>query len=349
MPLARIRVSPYSLPSHSSIHPTISSKFHRLHPRRLAILLLFALITLYYLSFHPSTLYIRIPAELVSNSFQLSSLLSPHNDSHSLLRTSTPPLHSSDDPSFTFHPRSPCNALTLSLSLSNSSSQIESWLSPTPPLPPNSTLSNRIASFLSAPLGSVETHKKWNRQVCSNENPSIKYNTNQLHSRENGDWWDTLSEEELRGKRAELVSVLERARKEDRVDEFGGEIRKDEDDAGGRGMVWTAGNAVSYHSLCSLSLTHGFFIEIVELIPNDSFFLLLARIGHIRSSASIPSITSRTLLLFPPRRNLSFPFRITDSYPTHSIHFLERLSHFPPPHEIPSLKIIPHKRFILDL
>ena len=58
-----------------------------------------------------------------------------------------------------------------------------------------------------------------------------------------------MSEEEFRGKREELVSVLERARKEDRVDQFGGEIRRGEDDAGGRGMVWTAGNAVSYHSL----------------------------------------------------------------------------------------------------
>ena len=269
MPLARIRVSPYSLPSHSS-HPTISSSIHRVHPRRLAILLLVALITLYYLSSHPSTLYIEIPPELVSNSLQLSSLLSPHNDSHSLLRTPTPLLHFSD-PLFTFSPRSPCNSLTLSLSLSNSS-QLQSWLSPTPPLPPNSTLSNRISSFLSAPLGSVQTHKKWNEQTCSNENPSIKYNTNQLHSRENRDWWDTLSDEEVRGKRQELVSVLERARKEGRIDEFGGEIRRSWDEGGGRGLVWTAGNAVSYHSLCSLSLTHGFFIEIVELIPNDSFF-----------------------------------------------------------------------------
>ena len=81
-----------------------------------------------------------------------------------------------------------------------------------------------------------------------------------------------MSDEEVRWKRQELVSVLERARKEGRIDEFGGEIRRSWDEGGGRGLVWTAGNAVSYHSLCSLSLTHGFFIEIVELIPNDSFF-----------------------------------------------------------------------------
>lgn len=253
MPLTRIRVSPYSLPSSHS-HPTsISTSFHHLHPRRLAILFLISLFTLYYFLPHSATLYIQIPASLVGNSIHISSLLQIHNDTHSTLRSpSSTPLLDSNDPSFSFSPLEPCNEPTLSLSLNpNSSSQLIAWLSPTPPLPSNSSLSSRIEAFLSSPLGSVETHKKWNEQTCSNENsPAIKWNTNQLHSRENREYWEGITEGEVRRVREELAGVLRNAEKVDkRLNQFGGETKLD---GGGRGLVWTAGNAVR----SPLSFTH---------------------------------------------------------------------------------------------
>ncbi|GAA5916742.1 uncharacterized protein JCM6883_000015 [Sporobolomyces salmoneus] len=243
----RIQIYPYPLsPSHYSTR----SKLHRLvssNTRRRHLFLPFVLCTIllyyyYHYQYLPTHSYhsIRFPFLSPSLALSLDPALVQHNETHIRL-PKLYPLLPSDDPFFNFTRRRPCNQLTLSLSLPpryNSSTPAEEvvpWISPSPPLLASATLEDRLATFLQSPLSTHAVHLDFNAQTCST--PSITYNTNQLHHRDNVEIWHGLTLERIKEIREETVEVLRTAQKEGRLSVERPVMR---------GLVWTAGNADTF-------------------------------------------------------------------------------------------------------
>ncbi|GAA5960708.1 hypothetical protein JCM3765_007298 [Sporobolomyces pararoseus] len=245
----RIQIYPYRIPSSPSPYSSVRSKLSRLflsssasstRRRHLALSFIICTLFLYYYYYRSTHSYYLIELALPSTSLavQLDSPLESHDGSLVRIPKSYT-LLPSDDPSFRFTSRRPCNQLTLSLSLppasATPSDKIEQWLSPSPPLHPSASLDDRIEAFLDSPLSTHSVHLEFNAQTCSS--PSIIYNTNQLHKRNNLEFWEGLKFERIREIREEIVTVLRNAEKEGRLTV---------EESVKRGLVWTAGNADTF-------------------------------------------------------------------------------------------------------
>ncbi|GAA6010782.1 hypothetical protein JCM11491_002943 [Sporobolomyces phaffii] len=245
----RIHIYPYRIPASPSGYSSTRSKVHRfvsqasLYRKRhlcLPFLVCLFLVYHYYRSARAYSL-VRLAPPLVDLFVPLDLPLRPHNATHSRLPISYP-LLPSDDPLFTFTRRRPCNALTLSLSLpplSNSSSlspDIVQWISPSPPLPANASLKDRLTNFLESPLSTHAVHLDFNSQTCLS--PSIAHNTNKLHQRENVEFWQSLETERIQDIRQQAAVLLTTAEADARLKLSRGSAK--------RGLVWTAGNADTF-------------------------------------------------------------------------------------------------------
>ena len=114
----------------------------------------------------------------------------------------------------------------------------QDWISPSLALPRSATLHDRLEAWLAAPVGSAETWTAFNSLTCGN--PSVRREQNQLHFRNNLEFWNGIDENRVRAIRQELVGVLRAAERDGRL---AGVIP--DSDPPKRGIVWTAGNAVS--------------------------------------------------------------------------------------------------------
>ncbi|GAA5928911.1 uncharacterized protein JCM15063_004005 [Sporobolomyces koalae] len=259
MPTRRIKVYPYRIPpTPASTFPfgsfkssSTSSPFHRvvsgLSRRKHVILSALSLLVLIVFAYDTWNATHNAPIVRLHLNPGVASRLYSHlpltrlNATHSRLSRSYRLLHS-DDPAWDFNGREPCNAPVLSVSrapsrlnASDVSTPLEQWISPSPPLPPQSTLEERLQDFIDSPLSTAETHVRFNAQTCGS--PSVKYNTNKLHQRENLAFWSGIDSERIREIRTETVRVLRDAAQQGRL-EVGTEST--------RGIVWTAGNADTF-------------------------------------------------------------------------------------------------------
>lgn len=145
--------------------------------------------------------------------------------------------------------RAPCYSVPETIyRLQNSSGRLspyEEWPSPSPPLPRDADLSARLDAWLTAPVGTYDTWREFNLLSCGN--PSVRRERNQLHVRQNADFWRAVSGDDVVEKRQELADVLRKAEREGRLDEWQDPERK-----GTRGLVWTAGNAVGCSARTSI-------------------------------------------------------------------------------------------------
>lgn len=119
----------------------------------------------------------------------------------------------------------------------------QDWISPSPALARSASLNDRLKAWLAAPVGTAETWAAFNSLTCGN--PSVRREQNQLHFRNNREFWNGIDADRVRAIRQELAGVLRAAERDGRFDEVAGT------DSGPpkRGIVWTAGNAVSGHSV----------------------------------------------------------------------------------------------------
>lgn len=112
------------------------------------------------------------------------------------------------------------------------------WISPSPALPRSASLNERLDAWLDAPIGSRATQLAFNSLTCAN--PSVRREQNQLHFRNNLNFWNAIDEERIRTLRQEAVAVLRNAQREGRVSD----AARHASDPDKQGIVWTAGNAV---------------------------------------------------------------------------------------------------------
>lgn len=115
----------------------------------------------------------------------------------------------------------------------------QDWISPSPALPRTATLNDRLEAWLAAPIGNPETWTAFNSLTCGN--PSVRREQNQLHFRNNHEFWNGIDEDRVRAIRQELAGVLRAAEQDGRFDRAAGIDYSPPK----RGIVWTAGNAVS--------------------------------------------------------------------------------------------------------
>ncbi|GAA5881637.1 hypothetical protein JCM3774_005704 [Rhodotorula dairenensis] len=114
------------------------------------------------------------------------------------------------------------------------------WVSPSRALPRTATLNDRLQAWLDAPTGSRATWLAFNSLSCGN--PSVRREQNQLHYRNNLDFWNRLDEERIMSLRRDAAEMLRAAERENR---FGDAVREPSG-PNKRGMVWTAGNADTF-------------------------------------------------------------------------------------------------------
>lgn len=127
-----------------------------------------------------------------------------------------------------FLPPRPCNRLT------TTTTDGEDWLSPSPPLPADASLSSRLDAWLATPISTPGNWTSFNNQTCGN--PSVRRSLNVVHERNSRQQWEDTSAEEVRELREGMVKVLRTAEKDGR---FLPSREKSK-----RGIVFTAGNAV---------------------------------------------------------------------------------------------------------
>lgn len=113
----------------------------------------------------------------------------------------------------------------------------QDWISPSPALPRSATLNDRLEAWLAAPVGTSTTWTAFNSLTCGN--PSVRREQNQLHFRNNLEFWNGIDDDRVRAIRQELVGVLRTEERNGRFDEAASSGPPK------RGIVWTAGNAVS--------------------------------------------------------------------------------------------------------
>ncbi|GAA6052517.1 hypothetical protein JCM3770_003805 [Rhodotorula araucariae] len=181
--------------------------------------------------------------ELTAEPDPAAAAAPPPDESAQLAASRTEPSAGTGNTSTIFTPRRPCNAVTLSLvrSFSNPSpdAPLETWLSPSPPLPPSAPLSARLDAWLAAPLAPPDVWARFSAQTCNN--PSVRRNANALHVRESEPTWARMGIDEIKSARSELVGVLRTAEAAGRLEEWNREGKR-----GTRGLVWTAGNADTF-------------------------------------------------------------------------------------------------------
>ncbi|KWU45631.1 hypothetical protein RHOSPDRAFT_32939 [Rhodotorula sp. JG-1b] len=114
----------------------------------------------------------------------------------------------------------------------------QDWISPSPALPRSATLDDRLEAWLAAPVGTSKTWNAFNSLTCGN--PSVRREQNQLHFRNNLEFWNGIDEDRVRELRQELVGVLRTEERNGRFDAVAssGPLK--------RGIVWTAGNADTF-------------------------------------------------------------------------------------------------------
>jgi hypothetical protein len=114
----------------------------------------------------------------------------------------------------------------------------QDWISPSPALPRSADLNDRLEAWLASPVGTSKTWTAFNSLTCGN--PSVRREQNQLHFRNNLEFWNAIDEDRVGELRRELVGVLRVAQRDGRLAQV-----VPDSDAPKQGIVWTAGNAVS--------------------------------------------------------------------------------------------------------
>ncbi|GAA5872602.1 hypothetical protein JCM8547_003707 [Rhodosporidiobolus lusitaniae] len=183
----------------------------------------------------------------------------------------------SSSSSFSFSTRLPCNALTTSIRhlasphpFDNRTSQ--TWLSPSPPLPPTSSLSSRLEAWLSSPLAPPSDWTAFNLQTCGN--PSVRRNRNKVQFEGSKETWEGMDEERVGEIRRELVEMLRAREREGAMDEWRKKGKK-----GTRGLVWTAGNADTFDRV----------LTALRLLRHSYSSTLPAMVYHFPSESPSPA------------------------------------------------------------
>lgn len=138
-----------------------------------------------------------------------------------------PILHPASSAS-TFPSPKPCNAPT---PYTDDAGQL--WLSPSPPLPPSASLADRLAAWRASPVANQSAWLEFNAQTCA-----ISPDDHRTRERET---WAKMDAERVARLREGLIASLERA-------EERGNLSLPASQKGTRGLVFTAGNAVSPRS-----------------------------------------------------------------------------------------------------
>ncbi|KPV76673.1 glycosyltransferase family 71 protein, partial [Rhodotorula graminis WP1] len=253
---------------------------HHPHRRRLAVLLAAAALVILWASLH-RTVHLESGPAYSTDGTLLDSARRP--GSFDLAPDPAEQLvvvYNSTSRHSPYRPRRPCNALTASLVALSPNSSAQRFLSPSPPLPPNTPLSTRLDDWLSSPLAPPELWTQFGRQTCGN--PSVRRNANRLHVRDSEATWAQMDVERVRGIREELSGVLRRAEEEGRLSRWASE-----DSSGTRGIVWTAGNADTFDRV----------LTSLRLLRHSYNCTLAAHVVHFPSESPSPEQVAEFAIL----------------------------------------------------